>query len=238
MPNSIIEALFHVNLSAHQARVIFFIMRKTFGFQKDVDRISGSQFSETLGLDRRTIHRALTHLKNAQIVVIQRDDKSHVRYGIQKDFKKWNPSFLRRIVIQRDDKNGVSSEFKNVSKDKRKSPLVIQRDDRCHPTDRTQKKLNKRNNLYAQNFERFWDIWPKKIDKQAAGKAWKKLSPSEELIEIIISDIKRRSMSDNWTKDNRQFCPYPAKYLNARRWEDEIKPAANQSRGSNVAKYF
>jgi len=35
--------------------------------------------------------------------------------------------------------------------------------------------------------------------------------------------LSRWSKSEQWTKDNGQYIPHAATWLNGRRWEDELK---------------
>jgi hypothetical protein len=74
-------------------------------------------------------------------------------------------------------------------------------------------------------FENFWRIYPRKKAKGTAEKAWAKLKPSEQLIAEILSAVERATTSVEWTKERGQFIPYPATWLNARGWQDEISPA-------------
>lgn len=89
-------------------------------------------------------------------------------------------------------------------------------------------KKEKEMDIYMVNrFDEFWSIYPKKVSKQAALKAWNHLKPSNELIETILDDVRMRSNSQSWTKDNGQFIPYPSTYLNGHRWEDAIPGTSN-----------
>lgn len=72
------------------------------------------------------------------------------------------------------------------------------------------------------SFDRFWEKYPKKTAKQQALTAWKKLKPDEKMVEDIIGSLERQKKSVQWTKDNGQYIPYPATWLNGRRWEDEL----------------
>ena len=76
------------------------------------------------------------------------------------------------------------------------------------------------NNLY-ERFEIFWAIYPKKKSKQAALTAWKKLKPDEAFKQKIIAAVQKQKQWPEWQKDNGQYIPYPATWLNQRRWEDE-----------------
>lgn len=70
-------------------------------------------------------------------------------------------------------------------------------------------------------FDEFWSIWPKKVAKRDAEKAWKKLAPDAALFEAIKAGIRLWSNNWAWQKDGGQFIPNPATFLNGRRWEDE-----------------
>jgi hypothetical protein len=71
-------------------------------------------------------------------------------------------------------------------------------------------------------FDDFWTCYPRREGKQAAVKAWQKLRPDETLRKRIVTAVKAAARSRQWTKDDGQFIPLPATYLNGRRWEDEL----------------
>jgi len=101
--NEIMEALMKVNLSAYESRVLWFLFRKTYGWSKKTDWITLSQFSQCIGLDRRLIHRAIKGLSSKKMIVIYKDDTFKIRYGFQKDYKKWKLSSKKMTVINRDE---------------------------------------------------------------------------------------------------------------------------------------
>lgn len=72
------------------------------------------------------------------------------------------------------------------------------------------------------DFDTFWKAYPKKADKQKALKAWQKLKPDKEMLNAMLAAIERHKQSDKqWHRDDGQYIPYPASWLNGRRWEDE-----------------
>lgn len=73
-------------------------------------------------------------------------------------------------------------------------------------------------------WEHFWAVYPRKVDKKAALKAWTKLAPDSVLIDRIIAAVGIHKTTDEWNQDGGKFVPYPASWLNGRRWEDEVKP--------------
>ena len=73
-------------------------------------------------------------------------------------------------------------------------------------------------------FKKFWIAYPKKKSKGQAEKAWAKINPSEQLLETMLSKIETAKTSKEWAKDNGEFIPHPATWLNAKGWEDEYTP--------------
>ena len=71
-------------------------------------------------------------------------------------------------------------------------------------------------------FNQFWTAYPKHIAKQSAVKAFEKLKPDEKILEAMLKAIARQKESKQWEKDGGAFIPYPATWLNQRRWEDEL----------------
>lgn len=74
----------------------------------------------------------------------------------------------------------------------------------------------------SDSFNRFWEAYPKKTSKQTALKAWNKLNPNDELVNTILASLEAQKKLPQWTKDNGQYIPYPASWLNGKRWEDEV----------------
>lgn len=87
----------------------------------------------------------------------------------------------------------------------------------------------------AENFERFWRSYPRKTAKQDALKAWLRIKPDEELAQRILFSLEQNKKSEQWQRDNGRYIPYPATWLNGRRWEDEewSVPQTAQTKNSN-----
>lgn len=96
----------------------------------------------------------------------------------------------------------------------------VDRDLTTNEEEKEEKEINKY--IYMRKFDEFWAAYPKKKGKDSAKKAWKKLKPDEELAEKILRAIEQQKTSKDWQKDGGQFIPYPATWLNGRRWEDEV----------------
>jgi hypothetical protein len=80
-------------------------------------------------------------------------------------------------------------------------------------------KTSKKENSF---FDIFWLAYPKKQGKGAARKSFKKLNPSKALFKKILTAIKQQKKSDQWLKEDGQYIPNPATWLNQERWGDEL----------------
>lgn len=63
----------------------------------------------------------------------------------------------------------------------------------------------------------FWQLYPRKIDKDRARRAWKKLSPARAMALAILEGLRRWKLCDQW--QDERFIPHPTTWLNGRRWE-------------------
>lgn len=75
------------------------------------------------------------------------------------------------------------------------------------------------------SFDRFWDAYPRKEDKANARKAWRKLKPTDALVDKIIANVSTRVSVVDWCpKTALKFIPLATTYLNGSRWNDEPIP--------------
>jgi len=87
-----------------------------------------------------------------------------------------------------------------------------------HTIDEEGYKKEKEDN---KTFAEFWKAYPKKKGKEQAEKAWAKFKDPEKILDEILPALDWQSKSSEWTKDAGKYIPYPATYLNGKRWLDE-----------------
>ena len=92
-------------------------------------------------------------------------------------------------------------------------------------TPNNDKKDNEFKKTYTDDFLNFWKVYPRKVCKGAAFKAWRKAN-GKPPVENLIAIVECHKQTDQWQNNNGQFIPYPATWLNQRRWEDEIEYAS------------
>lgn len=77
------------------------------------------------------------------------------------------------------------------------------------------------------SFVFFWKHYPKKKAKEAALKAFAKVSP--ELHDQMLLAVEKQSSSEDWTKEGGKYIPNAATWINGKRWEDEDGSAEQSS---------
>lgn len=69
--------------------------------------------------------------------------------------------------------------------------------------------------------------YPKKVARGDAEKAFKRLDPSAELLDVILAALGRWKQTRQWQRDGGQYIPNPTTWLNGRRWQDEMPASGN-----------
>lgn len=75
---------------------------------------------------------------------------------------------------------------------------------------------------YTEQFQQFWKVYPRKVAKVNALKAWIKQGCEGDLYmgQAAIDNVEKRTRLKWWSKDASKI-PHPASWINAKRWEDE-----------------
>ena len=73
---------------------------------------------------------------------------------------------------------------------------------------------------FDNGFELFWNEYPKHKGKPVAEKAFNKAIKKID-IDTMLEAIRKQKQSAQWKKENGQYIPYPATWLNQERWADE-----------------
>ena len=166
--------------------------------------------AEETGLSIQNVRTALKHLISTGEVT----DKSNRQYRV--------------ITIVKYDDYQKPTDNLTVSQQTANRRLTDSQ--QYHNNDNKVNKVNKGINTsysatdraFTDSFDQFWKEYPKKVAKQSALKAWKKINPDDELFRKIMDGLKRWKDSGEWDRDGGQYIPYPASWLNGSRWEDEI----------------
>jgi hypothetical protein len=188
------------------------------------------QLSGILGISVRNVRTALNHLKLTNELTIETTNRFSIATIVK--YNDYQP-----LSIESDTQNDTQTDIQ-VANDRQTSDNIQEgnklRNEKLIPPsgDDVQKE-----NSTSERFQQFWNIYPKKVGKGAAEKAFNRIKPSAELIKTILSAIEKQRQCGQWQKSSGQYIPSPARWLNEKRWEDELPNKSGSNDYGNSERY-
>lgn len=189
------------------------------------------KFAKLLPFDVDVIESALIELIDEKVLTVDGDtlyQKRMVRDGTISTIRSKAASSKSVCYSKSDSKIEAKATAKASANSEYEYEDVNDTDNDTKSNEDTVKKTT----LDDTRFESFWKAYPKKSGKKKAQESWKRIKVTEELYQKILSAIEQAKISDQWKRDNGQFIPFPATWLNQGRWDDEYVISAS-SAGSN-----
>ena len=152
-------------------------------------RMAVKAFMPTLDAARR---KATGGARGGSMRQGYRKDNGRIVEGYDKDNER---------IAEGYDKDNESKK-KDKIKDKDKIEIKIEDKHKCEAA-----------------FDRFWEVYPRKVKKQEAWRAFLKVDVS---LDVLLQALEKQKKNPQWLEDGGRFVPYPASWLNERRWEDEV----------------
>ena len=159
--------------------------------------------SDQTSLSIRQVRVALDHL----IMTGELTNKSYTKYRVI-------------TVVKYDQYQSNDRQIDSQMTDKRQTNDSQMTDKRQQYNNNNKNNNDKKNN--NELFDRFWSVYPRKVGKENARKAFAKVNPDETLLNIMIEAVAKQSKCDQWIRDGGQYIPHPATWINGHRWEDEV----------------
>lgn len=179
---------------------------------------SNAYFQDLYGISEPTVQRYLRALKTGGYITIADGDGGP---GRRKIYAGINP--LAENPVKND---GVTPS--KMTPDPLKNDTRIKKENKKE-TDPPKAPQGAGAEIWdPEAWRRFWALYPKKVDKAKAIRAWNRLKADRKLMGIMSAALKAQMATEEWRRDNGRAIPYPSTWLNNRRWEDEtgIPPAA------------
>jgi phage replication O-like protein O len=229
LANELLDAFIRAGLTSRQWAVAMAIVRKTYGFNKKEDDLGLSQISEMTGIAKAHVSVAVRELEARRIITRKQGVFGH-KLGINKHLKTWLAGVTKSVtgvtetVTVTDSVTGgyrIGIEGVTESVTPPVTESVTTKDNPSKDSQKTTPKDTLASQAMRNRFERFYAAYPKKKSRGTAEKAFAKLNPDEQLLADILAGIKRAMTSGEW--DGAKFIPYPASWLNAKGWMDEMQ---------------
>jgi hypothetical protein len=177
------------------------------------------QIARLVGETQKTLLPLLTELEGAG--VFSRDDDGTIfSRRMRRD------EYIRTIRAEAGRLGGNASHLLNQNQSKIQAKAKQTGKQSLTPSSSSSSK----NKEYTLDFLAFYKSYPLKKARPKAFKAWLKVNPQNGLVEEIMTALETQKKSIDWQKNNGEYIPHPATWLNDRRWEDEIAAPAEDWR--------
>ncbi|ELY4420458.1 replication protein [Cronobacter sakazakii] len=226
LSNMLLEAYAGADLTKRQFKVLLAILRKTYGWNKPMDRISDSQISEIAKLPVKRCNEAKLELVRMGLIKQQGG-----MFGPNKNIDEWCIPQNEGISLKTGDKTSLKLRESYPSKQGDTKDTIQKKERQYKNTmpeqvQAKQEKAPSRHEETDKAFENiFWRAGMVKKGKQKAISAfrsqfqeWRKESRGtpEQFAQMLAEDIACRK-GKQFGFDNL----HPATYLNGKRWNDE-----------------
>ncbi|PUY28340.1 replication protein [Cronobacter sakazakii] len=245
LSNMLLEAYAGADLTKRQFKVLLAILRKTYGWNKPMDRISDSQISEIAKLPVKRCNEAKLELVRMGLIKQQGG-----MFGPNKNIDEWCIPQNEGISLKTGDKTSLKLRESHPSKQGDTKDTIQKKERQYKNTmpeqvQAKQEKAPSRHEETDKAFESiFWCAGMVKKGKQKAISAfrsqfqeWRKESRGtpEQFAQMLAEDIACRK-GKQFGFDNL----HPATYLNGKRWNDDKPipetPQAKPSSAITVSK--
>ncbi|EKR2077388.1 TPA_asm: replication protein [Salmonella enterica subsp. salamae] len=245
LSNMLLEAYSGADLTKRHFKVLLAILRKTYGWNKPMDRITDSQLSEITKLPVKRCNEAKLELVRMNIIKQQGG-----MFGPNKNISEWRIPQNEGISLKTGDKTSLNLRECYPSKQGDTKDTIqkkeIQDKNTMSESVRTEcEKSPDRHEETDKAFEEiFWCAGMRKAGKKNAASAfrtqfreWRKTTrgTASEFATMLAEDIACRN--------GKQFGfdrLLPSSYLNGQRWNDEkpetIQPQSKPSSAITVSK--
>ena len=84
------------------------------------------------------------------------------------------------------------------------------------------------NKTGLEEFEMFWQVYPRKVAKAEARKAWAQTEKVRPPTEQLLKAVYAARASKQWRKDDGEYIPHASSFLRGERWDDQLEVDLSQ----------
>lgn len=225
VPNDILDNLSIADFNGVQFKIVLFILRLTFGYNKDSAEMSQSYIAKGIGSDKDAVKKELKKLIDRKVVIIVSPAGFHTpqKLKINPHCEEWGLKVLEGV----NQPPGVQSDHRGSKSMVRGGHLDPSGGGQSNPQLNTISKYNNKE-IHVRRFEKFYSAYPRKQKRAEAEKIFLELNPDDEMLDTMLKSLEEQKRSDSWQREQGRYIPLPSTWLSGRRWEDEIEPKSSE----------
>lgn len=195
---------------------------------------SVAAIADMTGLDRRDVQRTLRRLEAAGWVAVHPGtgrghsssyqvppvDGERAGKGAAESVVERAGESTQKGRVDSHERAGGSTPKGRVASPARNRPTT-DHEQTIEPTKARARADNGLSEQRQARFDRFWAVYPRRVAKREAQKAWRQIDPDDALTERICAAVEQARQSDQWRRAEGRYVPHPATWLRRGGWEDE-----------------
>ncbi len=189
-----------LSLASLNDGVVEFLPEQQLMLQAGVD-FQSDEWNKTVGI--------YDHFKKLRMVEIQEEKIIIINWKKRQESNLTGYERVKRHREKKRNDNAMITLDKNRIEKNRKETTVAARPILKKENDNT-------------DFEKWWKLYPNKVGKDKALKAWQRIKPDLELKRKMATAVIEHIKSDRWTRDDGGFIPHPTTWINQKRWEEVL----------------
>lgn len=229
--NEILDNICRYNFNGSQFRIITKVWRMTYGFLRKDHDFSVSYLHEATGLSEVTIKKELAFLVKSRVLIVTQSAtniKSR-RFSFNKNYEDWEvPAMAKKPSLEVKDSLPQNDDSSNLEVYD-SLPLEVydplpQNVTLGYTILTPRKKEDLKENLLKENalsFDDFYAVYPRKVSKEPAKKAWNKLAKEKGFDPAwIIECTANYAATCKQIGTATNYILHPSTFLNQKRYED------------------
>lgn len=238
--NELLEAICGAGFTAMELKVIFTVIRHTYGYQKTESEISLGIIASFINhKDKASISKAVARLIQSNVIHLVKMNGQTRVLKVNKDYETWNlkgcqnDNCCQNNNSQNDNGTVVKMTMERLSKQQRilykekikKDKEISQKNNGCENNNCLIKKPNPLD-AFQEDFETLWKLYPKKRGKSGISKkAMKELQKAgfetvKKAIECYKEEIRKNHTDE-------QYILHGSTFFNGR-WKDYISEVSEE----------
>ncbi|GIO40172.1 hypothetical protein J41TS12_50330 [Paenibacillus antibioticophila] len=234
--HEILDEICRYKFNGAQLRIVLKVWRLTYGYNRKDHDFSISFLCECTGLSDRTIKKEIKSLLDLNVLIeTKKATRSNSRrLSFNKDYESWilgrsgGDEVPEQMDLFEELEVNSSSPDSNPNEVNYTSPhQVNDTSPNSHYEVNDNSPINRYKDLkisikdkYAL-FEKFYEIYPRRISKKKAEESWKRLCNQKDFDPIrALEQTQNFADTCKLLETETKFIAYPATFLNQKRYED------------------
>lgn len=136
--------------------------------------------------------------------------------------RREDPEAAAKETSPEEEEKQAKAKKANVFFEKQKNPINVNENDNENGNGNGNEIERAFTRVRESGFDRFWEKYPRHLDREGALEAWQALAPDDPTQERILRALEKALDSPQWLEEDGRYIPQAATWLRDRRWDNLV----------------